>query len=125
MGKIALKYLLCLVFWCATGSAQALSLSEIELKSYLNETLDARVWLSGISAEDLESLEVGLVVTDAATGQSPGSLNAELMNDTSGHYVQVASKTVIREPVVSFTLELVWPSGRLQREFSLLMDPKK
>ncbi len=124
MGKIALKYLLYLVIWCFIASAQALTLSNIELSSYLNQTLDARITVSGVSAAELESLEVSFVEVAAGSVQASDYLHAELVNGTTGQYIHISSKAVIREPVLTFTLELVWSAGKLQREYSLLMDPK-
>jgi pilus assembly protein FimV len=125
MGKIALKYLFCLICWCFAVSVQALTLSNIELRSYLNQPLDARVGITGINADDLENLDVGLL--ESAEGPAsfgPDYLNAEIVNDTTGQYIRITSKSVVREPVITFTLELSWPAGRLQREFLLLIDPK-
>lgn len=51
-------------------------------------------------------------------------LNAELVDDNTGCYIKITSKEIIREPVVTFTLELIWPAGRLQCEYSLLIDLK-
>jgi pilus assembly protein FimV len=124
MGKITLKYLLCIISWCYLNSAQALTLSDIETNSYLNQALNARVNISNASASELEDLEIGFVESNTGTVQAVIRLNAEMMDDSTGLYIQITSKEIIREPVVTFTLELVWPAGRLQREYSLLMDPK-
>ena len=53
--RIAIHALLMLIV-CAQQPAQALSLYEIELNSYLNETLDARIGLGGLESGDLDSL---------------------------------------------------------------------
>lgn len=125
MGKKALKYFLCVVFWCLIGSAQAVTLSNIEMKSYLNQKLDARIALGGISAEDLQNLEMKFITATEGSLEQSTTLSAELINDKSGQYIQITSKEIMREPVLVFTLELSWPAGRLQREYSLLIDPKK
>jgi len=125
MGKITLKYILFLVSWCFITTAQALTLSEIELKSYLNQALDARINLSGISAGQLEGLSITIIdAKPGISGQRPVVLDYEIKNDGSGHYIQLTTNAVVREPVVTFTLELSWSEGRLLREYTLLMDPK-
>ncbi len=124
MEKKALKYFLCVVFWCLISSAQAVTLSNIEMKSYLNQKLDARIALGGISAEDLQNLEMRFITATEGSVERSTALSAELINDKSGQYIQITSKEIMREPVLVFTLELSWPAGRLQREYSLLIDPK-
>jgi pilus assembly protein FimV len=124
MLKTTLKYLLCIIFWCYLTYAQALTLSDIETKSFLNQMLNARVNITNASAAELENLEIGFVESTTQTVSGAVHLNAELVDDSTGSYIQITSKEIIREPVVTFTLELVWPAGRLQREYSLLMDPK-
>src|SRR5690606_21517638 len=37
--------------------------------------------------------------------------------------VNVSSSEPLREPYLNFLLEVTWPSGRLMREYSLLVDP--
>jgi len=124
MGKITLKYLLCIISLCYLTTVQAVSLSDIETRSYLNQLLNARVNISNADASELEDIEIGFVESNTGTIQGAVRLNAELVNDNTGRYIQITSKEIIREPVVTFTLELIWPAGRLQREYSLLMDPK-
>ena len=124
MGKITLKYLLCIISLCYLTTVQAVSLSDIETRSYLNQLLNARVNISNADASELEDIEIGFVESNTGTIQGAIDLNAELVNDNTGRYIQITSKEIIREPVVTFTLELIWPAGRLQREYSLLMDPK-
>ena len=120
MRKTALKYLLCMAGWAYFTAVQALSLSEAELTSYLNQPLNARVMLGGISPAELASLQVGFV----QAGGAYISLTSELVDDATGKYIRISSKQIIREPVVTFILELAWTGGRMQREYSLLLDPK-
>jgi pilus assembly protein FimV len=124
MLKITLKYLLCIIFCSYLPYAQALTLSDIETKSFLNQVLNARVNITNAGAAELENLEIGFVESTMQAVSGAIHLNAELVDDSTGSYIQITSKEIIREPVVTFTLELVWPAGRLQREYSLLLDPK-
>jgi pilus assembly protein FimV len=124
MSKLTLKSVLCLVCWCYTITAQSLTLSEIELKSFLNQALDARIVLGGVNSGQLEGLSINIISGEAAPGQRTVTLQHELMNDGSGHYIQLSTREAVREPVLSFTLEISWSEGRLLREYTLLMDPK-
>src|SRR5690606_25546132 len=37
--------------------------------------------------------------------------------------IQVSSSKPVREPYLNFLVEVIWPSGRLLREYTLLLDP--
>jgi len=109
--------------------ASALGLGSIEARSGLNEPLDARIPLTATS-EELESLRVGLAPADAyqrANLDRPfflASLAFEVVTQGSGApYVKVSTQTGIREPFVSFLVEVRWAGGRMLREYTLLLDP--
>lgn len=124
MEKTALKLLVSIVFWCFLTPAHALSLSEVELKSFLNQPLEARVSLGNVAPGELEQLQASLL---PSADDEPGSrvaLSAEIAGDeANGYYILIRSRQAIREPILTFTLEVVWTGGRIQREYSLLLDP--
>jgi pilus assembly protein FimV len=124
MGKMTLKLPLCLLAGLYLATAQALTVSEIELHSRLNEPLDARVRLDGISSTQLESLVIKIIRGDDNVGRSLINLDHEVVADGAASYVQITSRELVREPVVMFTLELSWSEGRLLREYTMLLDPK-
>ena len=113
-----------LLMVCAMTSAQAVGLNEIELSSYLNQTLDAKIGLSGLKSGDLDSINVRIHPTDGVTNISPSMLVLEIKDDGNRHYIQITSKENIREPIISFALEVTWVEGRIIREYSVLIDPK-
>ena len=104
--------------------AHAVTLSDIELKSFLNQPLDARVKVDNISPDELQSLAVEFARNPASDAGAEVGLVSKVVNDTSGNFIQISSRQPVREPVVTFTLELSWSTGRMQREYSLLLDPK-
>ena len=63
-------------------------------------------------------------MSDLKTQVSSSMLKLEVKDEGNRHYIQVSSKYIIREPILSFTVELAWAEGRLIREYSVLMDPK-
>lgn len=124
MRKTVWHFVTGIVLGCHVILAHAVTLSDVELKSFLNQPLDARVKIGNISTAELESLVVEFT-RNAATDAGAGvALVAKVVNDTSGNYIQISSRQIVREPVVTFTLELSWSAGRMQREYSLLLDPK-
>lgn len=112
------------------GVARAVGLGSIELASGLNERLDA-----SIPVHDLEGHPPDTVAVELA---SPRHFRAvgiqyrpeysrfrfELERSAAGGYrVRVQSPQPIVEPFVSFVLELRLPTGRLLREYTVLLDP--
>lgn len=124
MKEKALKWLVCFVCCCMAPAAFALALSEITLNSHLNQPLDARVELSGVDSADLVGLNVLIHYPDAGNYQQVMPLKHEVKEDHRGHYIQISTTEPIREPILTFTLEVDWAKGRFSREYTLLLDPK-
>nr|WP_301288377.1 FimV/HubP family polar landmark protein [Natronospira proteinivora] len=60
-------------------------------------------------------------------GLDRGAIHAriefEVVTEGADAYIQVSTEDPIREPFVSFLVEARWASGRLLREYTLLLDP--
>lgn len=119
-----------LVLALGTGSAQAVGLGPIELASDLNERLDARIPVHDLNGRQIDSVEVGLAAprffrdVGIQYRSDLGQLQFELeRNPAGGHLIRVRSPRPIVEPFVSFVLELKLPTGRLIREYTVLLDP--
>lgn len=112
------------------GVAGALELGDISSRAALGQTLSANIDLRG--AADLSSEEV---VVSLASAEDFERLGVDRNVVTSGlkftpdlgrngrGVIHVSSSRPIREPYVNFVLQVVWPQGRLVREFTLLLDP--
>jgi len=106
-----------------------LGLGEIELHSSLNEELNAEIALLSIGQESAETIIVKLASKaefNRAGIDRPFILNdlkftVKVKNDKP--YIEVTSKKSIREPFLSFLLDIDWPRGHILREFTLLLDP--
>lgn len=117
-----------LLFFAGFQSAvQALALGELELKSQLNQPLNVIIPLVFSAENELEELKL---TVGGPEGESSGlrvwhNLKVKVVeNDGSQPYLMITTKQVIREPVLRFVLDVSWSSGRIQREYSLLLDPK-
>ena len=124
------KLLLVLAFIVLPGFASALGLGKVQLNSALNQPFDARIELLSTSASELESLHVGLADTEAfrrAKMDRPFVLSklkfAVIENENGTDYIQISSRDVIREPYLNFLLEANWSTGRMYREYTVLLDP--
>ena len=104
----------------------ALSISEIELKSGLNQRLDATISLQSVTSRELENLKAGITYDESVSSiyRQP-KIRVSIIRQPNGqHYLQLNSEQPIIEPVVNFILELNWSTGRLNRQYQLLIDPK-
>ena len=107
----------------------AIGLGDIQLDSALNEPLRAEISLLSATPEELSNLTVVLASqeTFARYGiDRPGYLQEiefEVASDASGSTVRLRTNNPIIEPFLTFLVEATWPSGRLLREYTVLLDP--
>lgn len=113
-----------------TGNVVALGLGEIDLKSALNQPLNAEVEL--LSATDAEMQELKISMGSPRAFEQAGidrplflsKLKFNVVrNDAGKPVVQITSREVIREPFLDFLMEISWSKGRLLREYTVLVDP--
>ncbi len=114
----------------ATGSAWALGLGRLNVQSALGETLRAEIDITSLSSEEDSTLKVRVASPDAyrAAGVDYNavltSTQATLARRADGRpYLRISSDRAVQEPFVDVILELTWASGRLVREYTLLLDP--
>jgi pilus assembly protein FimV len=113
-----------------TADVVALGLGDIELKSALNQPLEAEVELLSASPEELQELKVEVASAQAfaAAGVERtlflSKLKFNVVTNAEGRpVVQITSRDVVREPFLDFLLQLSWSKGRLLREYTVLVDP--
>ncbi len=113
-----------------TGNVVALGLGEIDLKSALNQPLNAEVEL--LSATDAEMQELKISMGSPRAFEQAGidrplflsKLKFNVVRNNAGKpVVQITSREVIREPFLDFLMEISWSKGRLLREYTVLVDP--
>jgi len=113
----------------APALAHALSTGAIEGRSYLNQPLEARIPLTSATAGELRSLRVDLAPSDVYQragidlGAEQAGLQFRVVREAASPYILVTSRDSIRDPFLTFLVELSWGEGRLVREFTLLLDP--
>ncbi|BES71609.1 motility hub landmark protein FimV [Marinobacter nanhaiticus D15-8W] len=121
---------LALVGGLGSSVANALGLGEVELQSYLNEPLDADIALRNTGGVSPNEVYVNLA--PPAVFERVGisrdffltNLQFEVTTAPNGQLViNVTTRQPVREPYLNFLLEVTWPSGKLLREYSMLLDP--
>ncbi|WP_339494588.1 FimV/HubP family polar landmark protein [Pseudomonas sp. RA_105y_Pfl2_P56] len=116
----------------SSGMAHALGLGELTLKSTLNQPLMAEIEL--LDVKDLTAAEVVPSLASPEDFAKAGVDRQAFLNDltftpvlnASGKSVlRVTSSKPLSEPMVKFLVQVMWPNGRLLRDYSVLLDPSK
>lgn len=124
-----LAYTLLSLLFVLPSAAFALGMGDIRLHSALNQTFNAEIELLSVSADEAESLTVNLASyeTFARVGlDRPAALmflRFGVEYRDGRHFIKITSTEPIREPFLSFLVEASWRSGRLLREYTVLIDP--
>jgi pilus assembly protein FimV len=112
-----------------SNPALALGLGEAQLNSKLNEPLKAEIKL--LDTRGLSADQVLIALAAPADFERNGverlyfysEFEFEvLLDNPGGAIVRVSSRGPVREPFINFLVEARWPTGRLLREYTLLMD---
>ncbi|MFA0810645.1 FimV/HubP family polar landmark protein [Microbulbifer epialgicus] len=111
-----------------SNATLALGLGEIKLNSTLNQPLNAEIGL--LQTRGLDDAEIKVRLAGPGEFERAGVDRSYLLTslrfdvDYSGAkpVIRITSREPIREPFLNFLVETRWPSGRLLREYTLLMD---
>lgn len=113
-----------------TSKVWAIGLGDIKLDSALNEPLRAEIVLLSASPDEIADLTVALASAETFARYGidrPFYLQEVQFNvvrgGASGNVVQIRSRAPITEPFLTFLVEATWSSGRLLREYTVLLDP--
>src|SRR5690606_15510629 len=124
-----------LVMTCGFAAAflanyvNALGLGEVELRSALNQPLDAEIKLLDVG--DLSAEQIIVALGSPADFERNGLERLHfyteikfniVLNSSEGAIVQLSTRNPVREPYLNFLVEARWTSGRLLCEYHLLMD---
>ena len=112
---------------CLTISTQllALGLGELTLRSALNQPLDAELELvdaEGLSQWEIKPFLASSVAFERAGVERPYFLT-KMRFKVEGQKIRLTTKDPVTEPFLNFLIELNWPSGRVLREYTVLLDP--
>ncbi|WP_160287771.1 FimV family protein [Pseudomonas knackmussii] len=113
-----------------TGMAHALGLGEIHLHSALNQPLNADIDLS-----DIRDLSAGEIIPKLASPEDfnksgvdrsyflTGLKFTAVVQPNGKSVIHVTSDKAVQEPYLNFLVEVLWPNGRVLREYTVLLDP--
>ena len=113
-----------------SGTAHALGLGEIDLQSSLSQPLVAEIELL-----EVRDLAQGEVIPSLASPEEFNKAGVDrqyfltdlkftpVIKPNGKSVIRITSTKPVREPYVNFLVEVLWPNGRLLREYTLLLDP--
>jgi pilus assembly protein FimV len=112
------------------GDAAALGLGPLRTQSALNQPFYAEIDLLDVDPAELDAVRARLAGTDEfdkAGAERPHFLTGlrftPMVGPAGQAVVQVTSREPVREPFLDFLIEVVWPDGRLVKEYAVLLDP--
>jgi len=114
----------------ASSGAYALTLGDIEMRSALNQPMNAQIRLQPASPNEIDGLRVQLASPEAfaRAGLDRNAALNELQFSVDRSIpaqpvVRITSSAPVVEPFLNFLLEVDWPQGRMVREYTVLLDP--
>ncbi|MEO6139143.1 MAG: FimV/HubP family polar landmark protein, partial [Luteimonas sp.] len=127
---IALSSVFAILLAVASGTAAALGLGQIQVKSQPGQPLLAEIPIISTDPLELQGLQVQLASpeTFSRIGLEPpqgivSTLHFEPALDTGGHpVIRITSPAAVQQPLLTFLIEVDWGQGKLVREYSALLD---
>lgn len=107
-----------------------LGLGKLQVKSALNEPLNAEIDITSIADNELKGLNVSLA--PRADFDAAGAERLPLLSQIKftvakrpdgRYYLQLKTDAPIEEPFLHMLLQIEWTGGRLVREYTALVDP--
>ena len=114
----------------SSSLSHALGLGDLSVKSSLNQPLEAEISL--LEVRDLTSVEIKTQLASPEEFSKAGVDRqffltglkfTPVLNANGKSVIRVTSANPVKEPYLNFLVEILWPNGRLLREYTLLLDP--
>lgn len=112
------------------GMASALGVGSYQLHSYLNQPLSMDVTLSG--AQDLSESDILVSLASREEFDNLGinrtgilnhiNFDVELQLNGNGE-IHITTDKPVSKPYMDFLVKILWPTGRILREYTVLLDP--
>ncbi|MBM4181370.1 MAG: FimV family protein [Betaproteobacteria bacterium] len=114
----------------ASGAANAAGLGKLTVQSALGQPLRAEIELLSVSKEELADLSAKLAGFEAyrqariERGEVLNNLRFTVDQRANGQpVVRITSSANVADPFLDLLVELNWSSGRIVREYTVLLDP--
>ena len=130
MHRSIIRAFLFLFVLTSSFAVHATGLGNLTLNSYLGQPFKAEIDIVSVKKEDIPSLSVKLASRETFRQSNVDyapflfTFRISIENRANGQpYVKITSPQRVVEPFLSMLIELNWSSGRLIREYTVLLDP--
>lgn len=113
-----------------SSDAWALALGRITVQSALGEPLRAEVEIPQLTAAEAESLQAAVASPEAFRAQgmeysgAANTVRVKVIKRANGSTtLQLSSFQPVNDPFIDLVIDANWASGKLQRNYTLLLDP--
>jgi len=113
-----------------SGLAHALGLGKLNVRSGLNEPLDAEIPVLSVTDKERPSLTAGLASraefasADIEFADALAAVKTEVVDKPGGVMVlKLTTDKPVTDPFLHFLVNVEWAGGRMQREYTALLDP--
>ncbi|MDI1299969.1 FimV/HubP family polar landmark protein [Methylotenera sp.] len=111
-------------------SSYAAGLGKLNVNSGIGEPLKAEIELLSVTPEELSTLAASIASEDAYAQQGiprlgiHNNIKVEIAKNADGSPVlKIRSSQPVSDPYLDMLIQVDWATGRLQREYTVLLDP--
>jgi pilus assembly protein FimV len=119
-----------LAFALALADAHALGLGGLRVQSALNQPFIGEIALFDVNPNQLDTVKVQIASAEEFSKAGSeryhyltGLRFSPQVSPRGETVIRISSREPIREPYMDFLVEATWPSGRLVKGFTALLDP--
>ncbi len=130
--SIKISGLLVSMLLLASSQAQSAGLGRLSVLSSLGQPLNAEIELLSVQQEEISQIEASLAGADAfrQAGIERSSTLADLRLSVDRRangqpVVKITSSSPVSDPFVDMLIELNWNTGRIVREYTVLLNPTR
>lgn len=130
MYKTSFKVSLFLIALLLPGALFAAGLGKLSLTSALGQPLSAEIDVVTTNKEEVPSLRAGIASREAFAQAGIhyetffSTIKVSVESRVNGNpYIKLSSPQAINDPFLNLLVELNWASGRILREYAVLLDP--
>ncbi|MDX1345102.1 MAG: FimV/HubP family polar landmark protein, partial [Sedimenticolaceae bacterium] len=111
------------------GTAEALTLGQIHVQSFINEPLKAVIDVNKATEDEIKALKIKLADRNAFSKvgvdytREVQELRFAVVETPQGTSIRVTSQKSISEPFLSFVVDADWNKGSVSKDYTVLLDP--
>ncbi len=111
-------------------SSYAAGLGKLNVNSGIGEPLKAEIELLSVTPEELSTLSASIASEDAYAQQGiprlgiHNNIKVDIAKNAEGSPIlKIRSSQPVSDPYLDMVIQVDWATGRLQREYTVLLDP--